>query len=188
MFRLNYLDLKGNPLSPHLQEAAGPCFSNRDCEQAARRVSLSLPHYIPLHMSLRNTLHSYLSIVNSISLTVKYTLRNYVSYLVDNWQRSKFGLHARVMKFRFERMDKDLSDETRDVQKNKFIYRNREPSIKPVFKKRFYWLNLTFLLRVMINPHQKTKNFQLFSYQSPTVRSRIEFSENHWQPLKFNFR
>ena len=41
LLRLGYLDLKGNPLSPHLEEAAGACFTHRDCELAATRVSLN---------------------------------------------------------------------------------------------------------------------------------------------------
>jgi len=36
--KVSYLDLKGNPLSAHLQDAAGACFTNRDCELAASRV------------------------------------------------------------------------------------------------------------------------------------------------------
>jgi len=47
------LDLKGNPLSPHLQEAAGACFSNRDCEQAARRVMKFQRVYAEAHEKKR---------------------------------------------------------------------------------------------------------------------------------------
>ena len=32
------MDLSGNPLSPHLQTAAGDCSSQRECQLAATRV------------------------------------------------------------------------------------------------------------------------------------------------------
>ena len=38
IFRLYFLDLQGNPLSPHLQTAAGDCDSNHECQLAASRV------------------------------------------------------------------------------------------------------------------------------------------------------
>ena len=60
LLRLGYLDLKGNPLSPHLEEAAGACFTHRDCELAATRVSLNTQKDC---FRLFYTIQAYLKIV-----------------------------------------------------------------------------------------------------------------------------
>lgn len=47
--KLKYVDLKGNPLQPALQKIIGPCLSNRDCMDAAKRV---VPYYADLEKKL----------------------------------------------------------------------------------------------------------------------------------------
>ncbi|KAG5673653.1 hypothetical protein PVAND_003681 [Polypedilum vanderplanki] len=43
--KLKYLDLKGNPLSLAVQKVVGPCLSNKDCQEAARKI---VPYYVEL--------------------------------------------------------------------------------------------------------------------------------------------
>lgn len=81
LFRLYYLDLKGNPLSPHLQDAAGDCSSKYECEKAAIRVLKFQAVYKQEGwnnkncISLRN-IQRCLQILFSLPIVYSYLTRN----------------------------------------------------------------------------------------------------------------
>ena len=51
---LKWLDLKGNPLVPALQQAAGPCITASDCSACAKRVRIKkiIHHYSTKNQAL----------------------------------------------------------------------------------------------------------------------------------------